>query len=91
MLIEYHSENAGHFEDQEGLKKVLAINTSSHHSDKLRKAAGQVFNFFFQDFFIHSWYNNIQLKILQALWQIESNRKHYKSDLGLKKSQFQVT
>lgn len=46
VLIEYHSENAGHFEDQEGLKKVLAINTSSHHSDKLRKAAGQVLDFF---------------------------------------------
>lgn len=69
ILVEYHAENAEKFEAEKGLMKVLEINTSSHHSDKLRKAAGQ---------------------ILQALWQIEQNRKHYKNDLGLKKTQFQV-
>jgi len=42
VLVEYHAENANKFEDEKGLMKVLEINTSSHHSDKLRKAAGQV-------------------------------------------------
>ena len=41
-MIEYHLENAEHFEEEKGLMKVIEINTSNHHSDKIRKAAGQV-------------------------------------------------